>query len=178
GRPDLRDARRLAQPRGRGGRHQPRRHGHAGLRLAHPPRAGDARREGADPARRQRPDHGRARDHQRHAGHGPRRPSGQPRRLPDPRLAQHAGRAGADVHFRPGGGAMTPTAMLVLATAAFLATHFVSSTPLRPAIVAAIGEWPYVGLYSAVAAATLGWMVWAYVGAPREPLFQGSREIS
>jgi len=29
---------------------------------------------------------------------------------------------------------MTPTAMLVLATAAFLATHFVSSTPLRPAI--------------------------------------------
>ena len=73
---------------------------------------------------------------------------------------------------------MTPTAMLVLATAAFLATHFVSSTPLRPAIVAAIGEWPYVGLYSAVAAATLGWMVWAYVGAPREPLLQGSREIS
>jgi len=73
---------------------------------------------------------------------------------------------------------MTPTAMLVLATAAFLATHFVSSTPLRPAIAAAIGEWPYVGLYSAVAFATLGWMVWAYMGAPREPLFPGSREIS
>jgi hypothetical protein len=28
---------------------------------------------------------------------------------------------------------MTPTALLVLATAAFLATHFVASTPLRAA---------------------------------------------
>ena len=68
--------------------------------------------------------------------------------------------------------------MLVLATAAFLATHFVSSTPLRPAIVAAIGEWPYRGLYSAVAFATLGWMIWAYAAAPRELLFSGFRGIS
>jgi hypothetical protein len=53
---------------------------------------------------------------------------------------------------------MTPTAMLVLATAAFLVTHFVASTPLRPALVRAIGQWPYVGLYSLVALLTLGWM--------------------
>jgi len=59
---------------------------------------------------------------------------------------------------------------LVLATAAFLATHFVSSTPLRAAAVRAIGEWPWRGLYSLVAFATLGWMISAYVQAPREDL--------
>ena len=68
--------------------------------------------------------------------------------------------------------------MLVLATAAFLATHFVSSTPLRPALVSAMGEWPYRGLYSLVAFVTLGWMIWAYAGAPREPLWAGTREIA
>jgi uncharacterized membrane protein len=71
---------------------------------------------------------------------------------------------------------MTPTAMLALATAAFLAMHFVSSTPLRPALVAVIGEWPYRGLYSAVAFASLGWMIWAYAAAPSEPVFPGFRE--
>jgi uncharacterized membrane protein len=73
---------------------------------------------------------------------------------------------------------MTPTAMLALATAAFLATHFVSSTPLRPALVRALGEWPYRGLYSLVAFATLGWMIWAYAAAPREVLFPGYRAVS
>jgi uncharacterized membrane protein len=61
--------------------------------------------------------------------------------------------------------------MLMLAAAAFLATHFVSSTPLRPKLVAAMGEWPYRGLYSLVAFVTLGWMIWAYVNAPREFLW-------
>jgi hypothetical protein len=32
---------------------------------------------------------------------------------------------------------------LVAATAFFLLTHFVASTPLRPVLVKAIGEWPY-----------------------------------
>jgi uncharacterized membrane protein len=73
---------------------------------------------------------------------------------------------------------MTPTAMLALATAAFLVTHFVSSTPLRAALAGAIGEWPYRGLYSLVAFATLGWMIWAYAAAPRELLFAGFREIA
>jgi uncharacterized membrane protein len=73
---------------------------------------------------------------------------------------------------------MTPTLMLALASAAFLATHFVSSTPLRAALVAKIGEWPYVGLYSAVAFLTLGWMAWAFAQAPREALFSGCREIA
>jgi uncharacterized membrane protein len=64
---------------------------------------------------------------------------------------------------------------LVAATAAFLATHFVSSTPLRARLVGALGEWPYRGIYSVVAFATLGWMVWAYATAPHEHLWQGPR---
>jgi len=66
---------------------------------------------------------------------------------------------------------------LLLATAAFLVTHFLPSTPLRPKLVAAIGEWPYRGLYSAVAFVTLGWMIWAYSAAPREPLWAGLRRV-
>jgi uncharacterized membrane protein len=66
---------------------------------------------------------------------------------------------------------------LVVATAAFLITHFVTSTPLRARLVGAIGEWPYRGFYSLVAFVTLGWMIWAYAGTPREPLWSGLREI-
>lgn len=68
--------------------------------------------------------------------------------------------------------------MLVAATVAFLATHFVTSTPLRPVLVNAMGEWPYRGLYSLVALLTLGWMIWAYAAAPREHLWAGAREIA
>ena len=68
--------------------------------------------------------------------------------------------------------------MLVAATLVFLATHFVTSTPLRPALVRAMGEWPYRGLYSLVAFITLGWMIWAYSATPREQLFTGYREIA
>ncbi|HZM35362.1 MAG TPA: NnrU family protein [Burkholderiales bacterium] len=60
--------------------------------------------------------------------------------------------------------------VLILATAAFLMAHFVTSTPLRPALVNAMGEWPYRGVYSLVAFVTLAWMIWAYVQTPREAL--------
>lgn len=60
--------------------------------------------------------------------------------------------------------------MLVLATAVFLLTHFVPSTPLRPKLVAAIGENRYRGLYVLVAFATLGWMIWAFARAPAQAL--------
>ena len=66
---------------------------------------------------------------------------------------------------------------LVAATAAFLLTHFVTSTPLRPKLVGALGEWPYRGVYSLVAFVTLGWMIWAYAGAPREPWWTGFGEL-
>ncbi len=64
---------------------------------------------------------------------------------------------------------------LTAATAAFLLTHFVSSTPLRQRLVAALGEWPYRGAYSLVAFATLAWMIWAYAAAPHEHFWQGPR---
>lgn len=64
---------------------------------------------------------------------------------------------------------------LYAAVAAFLLTHFVSSTPLRGMLVKALGEWPYRGLYSLVALVTLGWMIWAYGNAPRELLWNGPR---
>ena len=64
---------------------------------------------------------------------------------------------------------------LLAATAAFLATHFVTSTPLRPVLVRTLGEWPYRALYSLIALITLVWMIRAYGQAPREPLWQGLR---
>jgi uncharacterized membrane protein len=68
--------------------------------------------------------------------------------------------------------------MLVVATLAFLATHFVTSTPLRPALVNAMGEWPYRSAYSLVALITLGWMIWAYGNAPRDQLWTGFTGIA
>ena len=67
--------------------------------------------------------------------------------------------------------------MLLAATLVFLATHFVTSTPLRPVLVNAIGEWPYRGVYSLVALVTLVWMIGAYAAAPRDVLWVGSRTI-
>ena len=64
---------------------------------------------------------------------------------------------------------------LLAATAVFLLTHFVTSTPLRAVLVKALGEWPYRGLYSLVALAALAWMIWAYGKAPSEPLWTGLR---
>ena len=67
---------------------------------------------------------------------------------------------------------MDPIAHLALATLVFLATHFVSSTPVRGSLVEAIGEKAYVGAYSVVSFVTIGWMVWAYLRAPYQPLWQ------
>jgi uncharacterized membrane protein len=70
---------------------------------------------------------------------------------------------------------MDPMAHLALATAAFLAAHYVSSTPLRSRLVQALGENAYLGLYSLASFATLGWMIWAYARAPLAPLWPGLR---
>ena len=45
--------------------------------------------------------------------------------------------------------------LLLAATLVFLLTHFVPSTPLRPVLVEALGEWTYRALYSVVALAAL-----------------------
>ena len=66
---------------------------------------------------------------------------------------------------------------LLLASIAFLVTHFVTSTPVRTRLVAALGEWNWRGLYSVVAFVTLGWMIWAFAVAPRETLWSGLRQF-
>jgi len=68
---------------------------------------------------------------------------------------------------------MDPMPMLALATVVFLATHYVSSTPIRSGLVAVLGENAYLGLYVLVSLVTLGWMIWAYTKAPYERLWWG-----
>ena len=65
--------------------------------------------------------------------------------------------------------------VLYAATLAFLATHFISSTPLRPLLARTIGEKGYLGAYSLLAFITLGWMIWAYYRTPAELLWDGLR---
>ena len=57
---------------------------------------------------------------------------------------------------------MTPTVSLALATLAFVGTHLAMSHPLRDALVARLGERGFLGAYSLISFATLGWMVLAW----------------
>lgn len=59
---------------------------------------------------------------------------------------------------------------LIAASAAFVGTHFLLSHPLRAPITGAIGERPFLGLYSLVALVTLGWMGHAFSAAPAPDL--------
>lgn len=61
---------------------------------------------------------------------------------------------------------------VVAAAAAFVGTHFLLSHPLRAPLVRAIGNKGFLGFYSLVAFATLGWLALAYRAAPaRAPLW-------
>jgi len=55
---------------------------------------------------------------------------------------------------------------LAAAAAAFVGTHFLLSHPLRKPIVDTVGSTAFLGIYSAVAAATLVWLALAYRSAP------------
>lgn len=67
---------------------------------------------------------------------------------------------------------MNPTVGLALATLAFVGTHLAMSHPLRPALVARLGERGFAGVYSLVSFATLGWMILAWrAGNPGMPLW-------
>jgi len=57
---------------------------------------------------------------------------------------------------------------VLIATVIWLVTHLgISSTPLRRVITGAIGEGLYLGLYSLLAAASLGYLIWVYTDVPR-----------
>ncbi len=59
---------------------------------------------------------------------------------------------------------------VALAAIAFVGSHFLLSHPLHAPIVGAVGERGFLGLYSLVAFATLGWLVFAYRAAPMTPM--------
>lgn len=60
---------------------------------------------------------------------------------------------------------------LALAAASFVGTHLLLSHPLRAPLVARLGAGGFLGLYSLVAFATLGWMAHLAAQAPDTPLF-------
>jgi uncharacterized membrane protein len=65
---------------------------------------------------------------------------------------------------------------LVLAAVLFVGSHFsLSSTAIRDTITARTGLWPFLGLYSVIAIASLIWMIWAYVNAPYMELWPQTR---
>lgn len=64
---------------------------------------------------------------------------------------------------------MDGTGSVLAAAIAFVGAHFLLSHPLRKPIVGAVGEGPFLGIYVLVAAATLGWLVVAYLSAPLTP---------
>ncbi len=56
--------------------------------------------------------------------------------------------------------------LLVIALVAFVGSHFLLSHPLRAPLVKAVGAGGFAGVYSLVAAATLGWAVVEWRRAP------------
>ena len=63
---------------------------------------------------------------------------------------------------------MTGLSMLIVASAAFVGTHFLMSHPLRPAMVAGLGEKGFALAYTLVSLLTFGWMIWAFPAASAE----------
>ena len=63
---------------------------------------------------------------------------------------------------------MSPLGWEIVAALSFLGTHFILSHPLRAPIVSRIGETAFLGLYSLVAFATLGWLAFAFRAVPPE----------
>ncbi len=63
---------------------------------------------------------------------------------------------------------MTGLTMLVVASVAFVGTHFLMSHPLRAGMVGALGEKGFAGVYTIVSLLTFGWMIWAYPAASAE----------
>ena len=73
---------------------------------------------------------------------------------------------------------MSGLGMLALASLAFVGTHFLMSHPLRPAMIATLGEKGFAGVYSLVSLLTFGWMIWSYGPASAEapqPLWDPGR---
>ena len=66
---------------------------------------------------------------------------------------------------------MSGTEQVLAASVAFVGSHFALSHPLRAPLVARIGAGGFMGLYSLVAFATIGWLAAAFRAAPPTPLW-------
>jgi uncharacterized membrane protein len=56
---------------------------------------------------------------------------------------------------------------VALAMVLFVGGHFIlSAPPVRKPLVAMLGEWPFLGLYSLIALILLAWVLLAYAAAP------------
>lgn len=55
---------------------------------------------------------------------------------------------------------------LVFALATFVGSHFLLSHPLRRPLILALGRQGFLGVYSLIALAALGWVIFAYSKAP------------
>lgn len=66
---------------------------------------------------------------------------------------------------------------LIAASVAFVGTHFALSHPLRASLVRLLGAGGFLGFYSLVAFATLGWMVFAFRAAPAGDMGGASGDI-
>jgi uncharacterized membrane protein len=64
---------------------------------------------------------------------------------------------------------LTPQAGLFLSSIAFVGTHFLMSHPLRPRLVASLGEKAFHGAYSLVSLVLFGLMIYFYRVIGREP---------
>lgn len=63
---------------------------------------------------------------------------------------------------------MTALGWATIAGLSFIGSHFALSHPLRAPLVARIGERGFLGLYSVVAFATLGWQIYEWRRIPAE----------
>ena len=74
---------------------------------------------------------------------------------------------------------MNPLHLLILACVVFVASHFLLSHPLRAAVVGAVGEKPFQGVYSLVALASFVWIYFAFRTVPASvPLWPGFDDVS
>lgn len=64
---------------------------------------------------------------------------------------------------------MSGLTMLALAAGSFVGTHLLLSHPLRAPLAGRLGEQAFLGVYSLVAAVTLGWMIYVAVTMPALP---------
>lgn len=73
---------------------------------------------------------------------------------------------------------MTGMTMLIVASVAFVGTHFLMSHPLRAGMVGALGERGFALFYTLVSLLTFGGMIWVYPDATVEapaPLWNAGR---